>query len=137
VRLRGQPLPRGEFTVALGQDLEELELGIGYDGAVVEARPKGEDAATGSPRRWILLMARDRSATVPFRRAGLGEDGRFRVTALAPGDYDAYAGDGIAMPDLSDPGVVEQLKKFAVAVHVEAKETVQIEIPLMTEGSLN
>jgi hypothetical protein len=114
--------------------LPQLSLDVVFsaDAATVTGIAReGDDPAPG---RWLVLVPEPagRERALRVQTAFSGDDGRFRMPAVPPGDYRLYAW-GEVLPGFlhMEPGFLQTFANSAVTVKAGAKETVQVEVQLI------
>lgn len=119
VRVNGRDVTDG-FEVRAGEDLADVEVEI--TSRVTSVSGTVTDEAGGPPQApfvGVVMFPRDPDAwqpAAPTRWVRAGEDGRFTLHALRPGDYLVAAVDDLDMRRVFDPTVLTQLALGATAV---------------------
>jgi hypothetical protein len=73
----------------------------------------------------MVMLMRDGHPPIP---SSVGPDGRFRIAALAPGDYRVYGWDDFQQVEYNDPDWMRRNGGSAVTVTVSAGQTAETKV---------
>jgi len=131
VRLNGTDVTDAGFEIKAGEELTGLEVEITnrlttITGVVTNARGEAlKDYTTivfaQEPARWPIA-GRYQSLGRP------DQDGRYKVTGLAPGEYYIIALERVDTGDVNDPEFLERIKTKASTLTINEGETKQIDL---------
>ncbi len=112
------------ISVAPGSVPPPLEIVIGSNGGEVSGTvTKGDEPAANCG----VLLARNGGVTQE-KTVSADASGHFRVTALAPGDYTAYAWPDIGVIEYRNPEVIQRYRGEHVTVSEGGKQTVDLKL---------
>jgi hypothetical protein len=122
-----QPLPTSPFQIASGGDAVRVVLKT--DGGIVEGRVRESGRAAG--QAFVVLAPKDRKSQQNFRTAIADRDGMFRVSAVAPGEYDLFAFDRNEDDDYLDELFLQSFADRALDGKVAPRSTSTVELALV------
>ncbi len=134
VRLGGRDVTDSGITVSAeevnGLEIELTNRTTQITGQVTDARGIVKDYVT-------LLFSQDRKRWTQagdryFRVGRPGQDGRFKVTTLPPGDYYGIALDRADPGEFQDPEFLESLSRQASTFSLTEGETRTVDLRLFT-----
>lgn len=106
--------------VPIGPGATAIELVISDDGGIIEGDVSVDDAPISG---WVVL---ERNG-IPSRNAATDSKGHFRIDALPPGDYQAYAWDDNTKVEYANPEWMKRNGK-GVAASVAPGQTAQVKL---------
>ncbi|MDP9171844.1 MAG: carboxypeptidase-like regulatory domain-containing protein [Acidobacteriota bacterium] len=121
-----------------GRDLSREDVPIGQAGGPIDVVLSDEsggidgqvlDGGDQPVSSWVMVLAEGRQP----RNLMTDASGNFKVSGLAPGDYQLYAWDDAQQVEYATP---EWMRRYsAVRVSVQADQTAQAKLKLMTVGA--
>jgi hypothetical protein len=97
------------------------------DGGTIQGAAKQN--GQGAAQAVIVLAPKDRKMEQNFRTALAAEDGTFKISAIAPGEYDLLALDRSEDDDYLDETFLQTVMDRALKVAVGPRSTQTFEIP--------
>jgi hypothetical protein len=147
-RVTVSPLPQGAYIKEArmgGVDVLESPLTVpGAEGPldVVVSMYAGEVSgsivdARGAPApgaQAVLIPSRSRQRTDLYKNVNAGQDGRFSIKGVPPGDYKLFAWEYIEPFQWFDPEILESAEDKGIPVRVSASTVANAEVKLIPAG---
>ncbi len=76
---------------------------------------------------FVVLAPKNRADTIRYRTASSGPDGKFNLTAIAPGDYDLFAFDRNEQDQYKNPSYLAGFSSNAVPLTIDQGSRLEIE----------
>jgi hypothetical protein len=108
--------------ISLNQAGGAVDVVLADDAGILQGRL--EDAS-GDPASGMVMLLRDGHPPIP---SSVGPDGRFRIAALAPGDYRVYGWDDFQQVEYNDPDWMRRNGGSAVTVTISAGQTADTKV---------
>ena len=122
-----QQMTTSPFQIASGGDPVRVQLKT--DGGVIDGRVQESGRAVGSA--FVVLAPKDRKVLQNFRTAIADRDGTFKLTAIAPGEYELFAFDRNEDDDYLDEVFLQGFADRAVGVKVGVKSAGMVNVQLV------
>jgi len=113
-----QEKPTSPFQIAAGGN--PVRIVLKTDGGMLEG--------TAATQAFVVLAPKDRKAEQKFRTITAGNDGKFKISAIGPGDYDLFAFDRNEDDDYLDELFLRNFEGKAVDVKVAPRSTQSIDL---------
>jgi hypothetical protein len=121
-----QEIPNAPYAIYGGGD--PIRILLKTDGGVVQGAASRN--GQGVARAFIVLAPKDRKLEQNFRTVVAAEDGTFRISAIAPGEYDLLALDRNEDDDYLDETFLQTVMERSVRIEVNPRSSQTIEVPL-------
>ncbi|HET9942554.1 MAG TPA: carboxypeptidase-like regulatory domain-containing protein [Terriglobia bacterium] len=122
-----QQMATSPFQVAAGGD--PVRIALKTDGATVEGSVKEAGRAVG--QAFVVLAPKDRRAQHHFRTTTANLEGAFKLTAIAPGEYDLIAFDRNEDDDYLDEIFLQRFADRLTQAKIAASSTGKVELALV------
>jgi hypothetical protein len=119
-------IPASPFQVTAGGDVVRIVLKS--DGGTIEGTVKEDDRVASS---FVVLAPKDRRLEQNFRTVVADREGTFKLSDIAPGDYDLYAFDRDEDDDYLDDVFLGEFADRGVETVVEPGSTRSVELKLI------
>ena len=126
---QGEPIQTASpFPVRVGTD--PIRIVLKSDGGTISGVAK--DNGHIVPKAFVVLAPKDRKLEQHFRVVTAGDDGTYKLSGIAPGDYDLFAFDRNEDDDYLDDMFLNRYSERAVEVKAALRSVRSIEVAVQT-----
>jgi hypothetical protein len=133
IRHRGTDITESGLEIRPGDDIDGLEIeltnrvtrlsGLVTDERGIAAKESMIEVFSVDPSKWTIEG--------DTRTLRTGQDGRYSMAAIRPGEYYVVALDDIEPGDASNPELLEHIRSHATKVTIGEGETKTLDLPLV------